>query len=449
MDGVELCQALHAIDSDRPVIVMTASSEMQSVVGSLRAGAEDYLVKPLEYDVVVWRLERSIARRRAKIEQNELYRKLNERLVLSVIREREHAEAAARHSAQLNALLENLGEGIAICDGSGQVKMMNDAARTILGFEDGDLRSLDAFQSLEADDLEAHPLPREHRALMRVLKGEKLTDYQVLCIRPDGERRHLLMEGTSVRVGGSVALAILVLRDVTELRHVERQRDEYLALISHDLRNPLSTILLFMSTLKRSMVDKGLSGEVRLVERAERNARHMNEMIEDLTETTSLESQGFALERVACDLRELVAGVVDRLDDASARRVTMETEDGSPYIVFADASRLERVVANLLTNAFKYSGEGTAVTTRLTRNGSTVELAVVDRGIGIEPESVERLFERYYRTPSGKVRAGGLGLGLYIARLIVEAHGGRIAVSSAFGKGSTFRMVIPSPAASA
>jgi signal transduction histidine kinase len=126
----------------------------------------------------------------------------------------------------------------------------------------------------------------------------------------------------------------------------------------------------------------------------------------------------------------------------------METEDASPYIVLADASRLERVIANLLTNALKYSGEGTSVTTRLSRNGTTVEFAVVDRGIGIEPESVKRLFERYYRTPTGKVRASGLGLGLYIARLIVEAHGGRIEVSSTLGKGSTFRVIIPSPAAS-
>ena len=449
MDGVELCQSLHAIDPDLPVIVVTASSEMQSVVGSLRAGAEDYLVKPLEYDVVLWRVERAIARRRAKAEQNELYRTLNERLVLSSVRDQEHAEAEARQSAQLNALLENLGEGVAICDGSGHVLMMNDAARTILGFGDGDVRSLDAFQSLEAHDLEGHPLPREQRPLMRALKGEKFTDCEVLRLRPDGERRHLLIGGTSVRdEGGGVALAILVFRDVTELRHVERQRDQYLALISHDLRNPLATILLFTSTLKRAMVDKGLAEEVRLVERAERNAWHMNAMVDDLTETTSLESQGVALDRIACDLRELVAGVVDRLDDARARRVTMETEDASPYIVLADASRLERVIANLLTNALKYSGEGTSVTTRLSRNGTTVEFAVVDRGIGIEPESVKRLFERYYRTPTGKVRASGLGLGLYIARLIVEAHGGRIEVSSTLGKGSTFRVIIPSPAAS-
>ena len=448
MDGVELCQSLHAIDPDLPVIVLTASSEMQSVVGCLRAGAEDYLVKPLEYGVVLWLVERSIARRRAKIELDELYRTLNERLVVSSIREQEHAEAEVRNSAQLNALLANLGEGVAICDRNGHVLMMNDAARTTLGFGDDDLGTLDAVQSLEAHDLAGRPLPREQLPLVRALQGEKFTDYEVLRIRPDGERRHLLTGGTSVKDdGGVVALAIVVLRDVTELRHVERQRDEYLALISHDLRNPLGTILLSVSMLKRSMSERGLAADVKLAERAERNARHMNAMVDDLTETSSLESQGVALDGVACDLRGLVGGVVDRLDDARARRVTIETDDASPCVVLADASRLERVVANLLTNALKYSGEEAPVTARLSRKGTTVELAVVDRGIGIEPESVKRLFERYYRTPAGKLRASGLGLGLYITRLIVEAHGGQVDVSSELGKGSTFTVTLPSPAA--
>ncbi len=451
MGGVELCQSLQAIDPDLPVIVVTASSEMQSVVGSLRAGAEDYLVKPLEYEVVRWRVERSIARRRAKLEQDELYRTLNERLVVSSIREQEHAEAEARNSAQLNALLENLSEGVAICDRNGHVLMMNDAARTILGFGGDDLRTLDAVQSLEAHDLAGRPLPREQLPLVRALQGEKFTDYEVLRILPDGERRHLLTGGTSVKDDrGVVALAIVVLRDVTELRHVERQRDEYLALISHDLRNPLNTILLFVSMLKRSMADKGLAADMKLAERAERNAWHMNAMIGDLTETTSLESQGVALDSVGCDLRALIGGVVDRLDDARARRVTIETDDGSPaYVVLGDASRLERVVANLLTNALKYSGEEAPVTVRLSHKGTTVELTVVDRGIGIEPDSVKRLFERYYRAPAGKLRASGLGLGLYITRLVVEAHGGRVDVSSELGKGSAFTVTLPSPAASA
>jgi signal transduction histidine kinase len=258
--------------------------------------------------------------------------------------------------------------------------------------------------------------------------------------------------GTSVSDRyGNVALAIVVLRDMTEQRHLEQQRAECLALVSHDLRNPLGVVLMSLSLLKEPMAtSEGPSSRafrVQLAERGERNAKRMTTMLRELTESTSLESEGVALRREACELRSIVANVVDSMDEAGRRRTTVRTDDAPSYVVYADASRLERVVANFVTNALKYSADDAPVSVRLAREASDVVLEVNDRGIGIAPESVNRVFERYYRTPGGKARASGLGLGLYIARLIVEAHGGRIDVSSEVGKGSTFKLVLPSHAA--
>jgi two-component system phosphate regulon sensor histidine kinase PhoR len=247
---------------------------------------------------------------------------------------------------------------------------------------------------------------------------------------------------------GNVTVAVVVVRDVTDLRRLEQQRDEYLALISHDLRNPLAAMSLFVQTLTRSLEKKGLAEDVHIAGRVARNVRRMTTMIEELSESTSLEASGVTLRRVPVDLRELVVGVVHDMDDAQAGRITIETEDASPLRVFADVSRLERVVGNLFTNALKYSAEDAPVKARLARRGSEVELEVTDVGIGIAPESLKMLFERYYRTAGGKARAAGLGLGLYIARLIVEGHGGRIEVSSQVGKGSTFRVILPALAPS-
>jgi signal transduction histidine kinase len=448
IDGVELCRRLHEIEPDLPVIVMTAFSDMTAVVECLRSGAEDYLIKPLHYDAVAWCVRRAIARRAAKREQEELYRTLNERLVLSSIREQELAEAEAHQRAQLNALLENLQEGVIIADPSGRVLLLNGAARRILDLlGDPDPGTLSALTALEAHDLEGRPISVEQRPLSRALRGERFEGHELLRMRPGGGQRHLMSTGTSVQDdNGDVALAIVVFRDVTELRRLERQREEYLALLSHDLRNPLAAILVLVSTLKQSTAKRGLTKDVELAERAERNVKRMTTMIAELTEATTLEAQGVALCREAHDLRELVAGVVGRMDDVHKRRITITGDDASPCIVLADASRLERVVENLLTNALKYSGEGDPVSARIARRGSEVELDVIDRGMGIAPESMAMLFDRYYRTPAGKARARGLGLGLYIARLIVEAHGGRIEVSSEVGKGSTFSLVLPDAA---
>lgn len=453
MDGVELCRRLHEIDPDLPVIIMTAHTDMQSVIESLRAGAEDYLIKPLLSEAVLWCVQRALARRAARLEQERLLRALNERLLLSSIREQEHAEAEALHAAQLNALLANLSEGVVIADPSGRIIMVNDAARAILGLWDH-APSLDALHALGALALDGRSLSHEERPLARALSGEQFMDYEVLRIRPDGERRRVVSMGTSVKDGeGNVTLAIVVFRDVTELRRLELQRDEHLALISHDLRNPLGTVLMAFSLLKDSAEKEKeggprlpLSLAVNLVDRAARNARRMSGMLEELTEAKNLESQGVGLSHEPCDLRELVTNAVDSLDDARARRITIEAEEAPPYVVLGDASRLERVVTNLLTNALKYSADDARVIARLGREGSSVAFDVIDRGIGIAPESVKLLFERYYRTSAGKSHASGLGLGLYITRLIVEAHGGKVTVASNPDRGSTFRVRLPSHA---
>jgi PAS domain S-box-containing protein len=441
MDGVELCTRLHEIDDDLPVIIMTAQADMQSVIESLRERADDFLTKPIERETLLWRVERAMERRTAKLEQEEVRRALNERLV-------QHAEAETQQRAQLTALLENLGEGVAVADPSGRVVVINDAARAILGFEERDL-TVDALNSLEVLDLQGRRLSNEQRPLMRALRGEAFTDYEVVRIRPNGARRRVMSTGTSVSDrDGNVSLAVVVFRDVTELRRLEQQRDEYLALVSHDLRNPLGVVLMSLSSLKEPTgTDEGPSvraSRMHAAERAERNAKRIVAMLEELTESTSLESQGASLRRMTCDLRTVIANAVDSINGARARRITFETDGASPYMLLADASRLERVVANLFTNALKYSAEDAPVTARVERQGSDVVLEVIDRGIGIAPESTKHLFERYYRTPGGKARASGLGLGLYIARLIVEAHGGRIDVSSKVGAGSTFRLILPS-----
>ena len=169
---------------------------MASVMESLRAGAEDYLIKPLDIDAVIWCVERAVARRAAKAEQN----RLHEALVSSNIRERQHATAEARQRAQLNALLENLNEGVCVADPNGDIVMVNDAARAILGIENGALRTVDALHSLEACDLEGRPLDTDRRPLMRAFRGEQFTNYEVLSVRPDGTRRRITSTGTSVEM---------------------------------------------------------------------------------------------------------------------------------------------------------------------------------------------------------------------------------------------------------
>jgi signal transduction histidine kinase/DNA-binding response OmpR family regulator len=225
--GLDLCQRLHEIDRDLPVIVMTGPSDAQAVIESFRVGAEDCLIKPLQHEAVLLRVERAIARRIARSETEGLYRRLNERLVLSSVREQAHAEAEEQHRAQLSALLENLSEGVIIADPGGRVLMLNRAGRAILAVGDDAPGTIDSVYSTEAHDLEGRLLSPEQRPLMRALRGEPVTGHENLWGRPNGEQRRIVSTGTSVRDDdGKIALAIVVFRDVTDVRRLERERDE-------------------------------------------------------------------------------------------------------------------------------------------------------------------------------------------------------------------------------
>jgi PAS domain S-box-containing protein len=370
-------------------------------------------------------------------------RNLNERLLISNVREQASAEAAEQRTAQLRALLEALSEGVVIVDPGGPILMVNGAARRIMGIEPGlALHSMAQLNALDVRDLDNAAVPDRRRPLNRAVQGEAFVDSEIVVVRADGERRRVMTSGTSIMDGGKVDLAILVFRDVTDVRRLEQQREEYLALVSHDLRGPLGAVGLLAGSLKLLADEGGASEKVfDRISRIEKNTDRMNTMLTELVEATGLEQHGAIRQRAPCNLGELIVGAIDRLDDVRRDRVAFEIVGDACCVVLADPASLERAFSNLLTNALKYSSEKVRV--RLERRGDRAAIEVIDQGIGIAPESVPRLFDRYYRTLEGQRHTGGLGLGLYITRLIAERHGGHVEVGTAVGKGSTFILLLP------
>jgi PAS domain S-box-containing protein len=367
-------------------------------------------------------------------------RAANEQLVIRSVMEQESAESAEAGRAQLNALVEALSEGIVIADASGKLLMMNRAACAILGVAEWSLLSSAEADGLAFRNLEGAPLATDQRPLARALRGEHFVDAAISLMRTDRASRDLLTSGTSIVERGRLSLAIVVFRDVTEVRRLERLRDEYLALVSHDIRGPLSAIMLLSGALKRTAARDGLPDEVAdRVSRIEKNALRISSMVTDLLETTS--ATGTMARRAPADLGALVASAVDLTSDGTQGRARFLDLFGGACPVLAEPGRIERAFGNLLSNALKYSRG--AVEIRLEREGAFAVVSVVDHGIGIPSEDLPQVFDRYFRAESGRRMGGGFGLGLYITRLIAEAHGGRVEVESELGEGSTFRLVLP------
>jgi two-component system, OmpR family, phosphate regulon sensor histidine kinase PhoR len=227
--------------------------------------------------------------------------------------------------------------------------------------------------------------------------------------------------------------------DITERKQSEQFREQYIALISHDLRSPISAIDLSASVLQLLHERSGSAEGAPQVATILRSARRMASMIDDLLETTRLESGQLALHTSSFDLGQLAWTVADQFATSTARR--MHCEASGPAPVLADADRIERVLENLIGNAMRYSLPDTPISVTIDTADGQVVVAVIDHGIGIAADELPRLFQRFYRA-SGHHETKGLGLGLYNSRLIIEHHGGRIWAESAPG-GSTFRFALP------
>jgi len=262
--------------------------------------------------------------------------------------------------------------------------------------------------------------------------------------RPDGQAVWMLVSAAPIRTSdGMLRGAVAAFRDITAQHELEEQREDILRAISHDLRSPLSAILGQAQLLDRLLQKADLERARTSAEAIAVSAQRMNAMIQDLVDAARLESGQLRLNLQAVDLSAFLSDLLRRLEPTlETARVRVDLPEGLPP-VSADPNRLERILTNLLSNALKYSPPGTEVRVTAEPRDGEVVTSISDQGPGIPPEELPRLFRRYARTAVGEARRDGLGLGLYITRKLVEAHGGRIWVQSQVGVGSTFSFSLP------
>lgn len=232
--------------------------------------------------------------------------------------------------------------------------------------------------------------------------------------------------------------------DVTDrLRELNRRKDEFLANISHELRTPAAAIKLIASTLRWK--GKQLSGDQadEMYATLERRSSHLVELIESLLDEAVAEAGGTRVTLATIDWREAVMRWAEIAQLQSGRVVTLEVPAGA-VIGTGDAVKLERVIANLLSNAAKFSPDGSAIALALHPGPDWVEVEVTDRGAGIPANELDRIFEPFHQVDSGATRAaGGFGIGLSLVRHFVQAHGGTVAVRSVEGEGTTLTVRVP------
>ena len=290
------------------------------------------------------------------------------------------------------------------------------------------------------------PLTRDKLATERALHGVSATVEEELLRQPSGREVRARVSSAPIRENGRIVGAVIVYEDITQIRDLEQQREEWTSAIAHDLRQPVTIINGYADMLVRQMARQPGSPERRAAEHISTSARNLNKMISDLLDISRIVAGQLVLERRPCDLVWLIRAVVERATGITGDHRVSVTVEGDIPVLEVDPGRVEQVLDNLLANAARYGYPETDIRVELARRDGEVVVSVANQGEGIAPADMPRLFERFYRGPRARAqRKEGLGLGLYISKGLVEAHGGRIWAESIPGRTTTVSFALPVP----
>ena len=360
----------------------------------------------------------------------------------------------SQESFKAEALVNAMTEGVVVIDDMGHITLMNSSAAYMTGWSTISAVGLDYRTPLKLS-IKAHDgTIQDSDPLSQALTtGKAVASNDIVLSSKDGKTILLAITATAVpSEDGKAAGGILVMRDITKQKELERQKDEFISTASHEMRTPVAAIEGYLSLAMNPKVATLDDRARSLLQKAHDSTGHLGSLFRDLLSITKMEDGTKKLPREAVNLTKLVNSVVSDMQFVAASKklslgIAGVAIAGTPTIeqelhVMANPERLREVVMNLIENAIKYTPSG-SISVAAQGNGQEATFSVTDTGPGIAPEDQPHLFEKFYRVAKTAQTVSGTGLGLYLCRSVIESFGGHVNVSSTPGQGSTFGFTLP------
>jgi PAS domain S-box-containing protein len=356
------------------------------------------------------------------------------------------AQLMAERSARLDSILSSMTDGLWVYDANGAVVDVNQAALAMFGLgsrteaiENG------SFTRFNLRYPDGRPVPADDLPFARALRGVIVPDYLAIGRHAiSGKDLDLSIAAAPIESGGVVG-AVLVLRDITALQELDRKKDEFLSVASHELRTPLTTIKGYTQLLAQTVNDLTTDERTTYLTAVLGEIDRMMGLISELLDVSRIETNRLQIHPQAIRWIEFLERRASAFRVQNpGRSIRFDTSKAADRVVMVDPDRMRQVIDNLLSNALKYSSETSDIDVFVVVESGEISTSVADHGIGIPRDEIPQLFERFHRARNVSSRYyGGLGLGLYIARAIIEAHRGSITVESEEGAGSRFTIRLP------
>ncbi len=428
MDGMELLDHLFQIDPDMIKIVITGYATLETAIEAVQKGAYDYIPKPFTPAELRNRVTRGLEKRALLLEARKL-REERERNLLEL----------ANEKSRTQTIVQCMGDGLLVTNRDRQVVFSNPAARRLLMVK----RPLNTGEPLSniANDAEFIGLIE---TVMNPEDGREIASRELAAKLPNAPV--LMANCAPVRdEKGQIIGVVTVLRDITELKELDKAKSTFVSMVAHELRAPVAAIEGYLDVILDGVGVEDPQKIRHILERSRERSRGLLALITDLLAISRMQA-GRSRDKEKINLSPLLREIVDLIQgEAPEKKVKVEAdiqEELPP--VEANREDLTRVFTNLLDNAIKYNRPEGKVFVRASAENGFARVEVQDTGMGIPKKDLKQIFDEFYRVKNKDMRAiPGTGLGLSIAKKIIESHNGHIEVESKLHEGSTFRVLLP------
>jgi len=429
MGAFEVVEEVSVKYPDLPLVVITGHGTVATAVEAMRKGAYDFITKPFAADHLILIIKRALEKR--TLERRA--RKLQETQVRNLY-------DLSVEKSRIRTITNCMADGVLVTNRYLEIVLHNPALMKLLG-----LPSSLPEPSALPEDIASEGLEKDLRTILNSSSEEAGEVSREFC--RDGKYIHAVsapIPGLENQVLGTVTL----FKDVTIYKQLNEMKSDFVQLVSHELRSPLASIEQLLA-----VVIDGLAGDLtgkqkELLGRSQLKIQDLLGLIADLLDVTKIESAQVLQQRVPVNLAEVLNHIIELMKHkAESQNILLRLEVPVELpLIEADPRGMEELFSNLIGNAINYSPDGGEIIISALEDGNILKVCVSDNGVGIDPEEVPKIFDKFYRIKDPKTRhVRGSGLGLAIVKGIVESHQGCVEVESRPGIGTTFRVLLPSP----